>query len=101
MFRIRQQDANLVHEHLLNEREIGGVERQWEFRKLARLVRERGFPRQEQPLVRFDEQDLGGLVWASKFAAQLASGATAAFGGVKQLMVESFTNTLEAQMSGQ
>ena len=36
---------------------------------------------------------------ASKFAAQLAIGATAAFGGVKQLMVESFTNTLEAQMS--
>jgi 2-(1,2-epoxy-1,2-dihydrophenyl)acetyl-CoA isomerase len=36
---------------------------------------------------------------ASKLAAQLAAGATAAFGGVKRLMVESFTNTLEAQMS--
>ena len=36
---------------------------------------------------------------ASKFAAQLASGPTAAFGGVKRLMIESFTNTLEAQMA--
>ncbi|HYL59205.1 MAG TPA: enoyl-CoA hydratase/isomerase family protein, partial [Candidatus Acidoferrales bacterium] len=36
---------------------------------------------------------------ASKFATQLAAGATAAFGGVKRLLVESFTNTLEAQMS--
>lgn len=36
---------------------------------------------------------------ASKFATQLAAGPTAAFGGVKRLMVESFTNTLEAQMA--
>jgi 2-(1,2-epoxy-1,2-dihydrophenyl)acetyl-CoA isomerase len=36
---------------------------------------------------------------STKFAAELAAGATAAFGGVKRLMVESFTNTLEAQMS--
>ena len=36
---------------------------------------------------------------ASNLATQLAAGATAAFGGVKRLMVESFTNTLEAQMS--
>jgi 2-(1,2-epoxy-1,2-dihydrophenyl)acetyl-CoA isomerase len=36
---------------------------------------------------------------ASKFAVQLAAGATAAFGGVKRMMVESFTNTLEAQMA--
>jgi 2-(1,2-epoxy-1,2-dihydrophenyl)acetyl-CoA isomerase len=36
---------------------------------------------------------------STKFAAELAAGATAAFGGVKRLMIESFTNTLEAQMS--
>lgn len=36
---------------------------------------------------------------ATKFAAQLAMGPTSAFGGVKRLMVETFTNTLEAQMS--
>jgi 2-(1,2-epoxy-1,2-dihydrophenyl)acetyl-CoA isomerase len=36
---------------------------------------------------------------ASKFAAQLAAGPTAAYGGVKRMLVASFTNTLEAQMS--
>jgi 2-(1,2-epoxy-1,2-dihydrophenyl)acetyl-CoA isomerase len=36
---------------------------------------------------------------ASNFATQLASGATAAFGGVKRLLIESSTNTLEAQLA--
>jgi 2-(1,2-epoxy-1,2-dihydrophenyl)acetyl-CoA isomerase len=36
---------------------------------------------------------------AGKFAEQLASGATAAFGGVKRLVSASFENTLEAQMA--
>ena len=35
---------------------------------------------------------------ATKFATQLASGPTAAYGGVKRLLIDSFTNTLEAQM---
>jgi len=35
---------------------------------------------------------------ATKFANQLATGPTAAYGGVKRLLVDSFTNTLEAQM---
>ena len=36
---------------------------------------------------------------ALKFATQLAAGPTTAYGGVKRLMVESFTNTLEAQLA--
>lgn len=36
---------------------------------------------------------------ATKFATQLATGPTAAYGGVKRLLIDSFTNTLEAQMS--
>jgi 2-(1,2-epoxy-1,2-dihydrophenyl)acetyl-CoA isomerase len=39
------------------------------------------------------------IAQASKFAGELATGATAAFGGVKRLLIESFTNTLEAQMA--
>jgi 2-(1,2-epoxy-1,2-dihydrophenyl)acetyl-CoA isomerase len=39
------------------------------------------------------------LAEASKFATQLASGATAAFGGVKRMLVESSTNTLEGQLA--
>jgi 2-(1,2-epoxy-1,2-dihydrophenyl)acetyl-CoA isomerase len=35
---------------------------------------------------------------ATKFATQLATGPTAAYGGVKRLLIDSFTNTLEAQM---
>jgi 2-(1,2-epoxy-1,2-dihydrophenyl)acetyl-CoA isomerase len=35
---------------------------------------------------------------ATKFAIQLASGPTTAYGGVKRMLIESFTNTLEAQM---
>src|SRR5216683_5923375 len=35
---------------------------------------------------------------ATKFATQLAAGPTAAYGGVKRLLIDSFTNTLEAQM---
>ena len=35
---------------------------------------------------------------ATKFAIQLATGPTAAYGGVKRLLIDSFTNTLEAQM---
>jgi 2-(1,2-epoxy-1,2-dihydrophenyl)acetyl-CoA isomerase len=35
---------------------------------------------------------------ATKFANQLATGPTAAYGGVKRLLIDSFTNTLEAQM---
>ncbi len=36
---------------------------------------------------------------ASKFASQLATGPTAAYGGVKRLLIESSTNTLEAQLA--
>ena len=36
---------------------------------------------------------------ASKFASQLADGPTAAYGGVKRLLIESSTNTLEAQLA--
>ena len=36
---------------------------------------------------------------ATKFATQLANGPTAAYGGVKRMLIESFTNSLEAQMA--
>src|SRR5258708_27073204 len=59
---IWEQDSILVRQYSLNQGKVRCVEGGRVLHCLLGLVRVWGFPRQEQPSLRFEEQDLGGLV---------------------------------------